>query len=224
MKMSMEEKLKIVTAIREKDAKKPVDPSIIAQYPVKEIKELFVKTREGEAHIYIHYPLQGEAPYPLYINMHGGGFIKGHFQVDELFCRKISNKVNCVVIDIDYKTAPEVMFPYALYECYDVVKWAHKNSEELGIDKNRIAVGGHSAGGALAAGINLIANESKEFPILCQILDYPPLDLHTDPAEKKTFANPVIPHEKARIYNAMYIKEEDRSNPLASPVFASTDS
>jgi acetyl esterase len=223
MELSMEEKLEIVKAIREKDAKKLVDPTIIDKYPVKETKEMFVKTRQGEAHIYIHYPRQGEAPYSLYVNIHGGGFIKGHFQVDELFCRKISNKVNCVVIDIDYKTAPEGMFPYALNECYDVIKWAYENSEELKIDKNRIAVGGHSAGGTLTAGICLMINKSKEFPIIYQILDYPPLDLYTDPELKKTFANPIIPHEKARIYNDMYIKEEDRTNILASPVLAATE-
>lgn len=223
MEISMEEKLKIANGIREKDAKKPVDSEVIAKYPVKEIKEMFVKTREGEAHIYIHYPLQGEAPYPLYVNIHGGGYIKGHFQVDELFCRKIVNKVGCVVVDIDYKLAPEFMFPYALNECYDVVKWAHDNSEELGIEKNRIAVGGHSAGGGLAAGIALMAKEKKDFSVICQILDYPPLDLCSDPATKKMSLDVPGRCEQVRIYNAMYVKEEDKNNPLASPVFASKE-
>lgn len=222
MKLSMEEKIKIITALREKDAKKPVDPEIIAMYPIKEIREMFVPTRTEDAHIYVHYPLGGNAPYPLYVNIHGGGFVKGHFQVDELFCRKIVNKVGCVVVDIDYKLAPEFMFPYALNECYDVIKWAYDHSEELGIDKNRIVIGGHSAGGNLAAGIALMANENKDFTLACQILDYPSLDILTDPANKN-FVDPVIPLEKARLYNDMYVNEEDKSNPLASPVFASTE-
>ncbi len=222
MELSMEEKLKIVTEIRIKDRKKPVEPNIMAQYPVKKTKEMFVKTRNGDSHIYIHYPLDTEGPIPLYVNIHGGGFIKGHFQVDELFCRKIVNKVHCVVIDVDYKIAPEFMFPYALNECYDVVKWAYENCKELGIDKNKIALGGHSAGGNLAAGITLMAEKSKDFSIAYQVLDYPPLDLFTDPAAKNDFVDTAISHEKARIYNALYIKEEDKNNPLASPVFAST--
>lgn len=222
MKLSMEERIKIIKDLREKDAKKPVDSEIIAKYPVKEIREMFVPTRAEDAHIYIHYPLGGKAPYPLYVNIHGGGFVKGHFQVDEFFCRKIVNKVGCVVIDIDYKLAPEFMFPYALNECYDVIKWAYDNSEELGIDKNRIVIGGHSAGGNLAAGIALMANEKKDFTIACQILDYPSMDLFTDPANKN-FVDPVIPLEKARMYNDMYVNEEDKRNPLASPVFASTE-
>lgn len=220
VELSLEEKLKIVNIIREKDARKSVDPSIIANYPVKIIKEMFVKTKSGETHIYIHYPLKGEKPYPLYVNMHGGGFIKGHFQADELFCRKVANTVNCAVIDIDYKIAPEFMFPYALNECYNIVKWAYDNYEELGIDKNKIAVGGHSAGANLAAGIALMANKSKDFLIVCQILDYPPLDLYSDPVSKEVACNTVIPPEKAKLYTDMYIKEEDRNNFLASPIFA----
>ncbi|MGB4587813.1 MAG: alpha/beta hydrolase [Clostridiaceae bacterium] len=222
MKLSIEEKIKIITNLRQKDAKKPVDPAIMAKYPIKEIREMFIPTRTEDAHIYVHYPLGGNAPYPVYVNIHGGGFVKGHFQVDELFCRKIANKVGCVVIDIDYKLAPEFMFPYALNECYDVIKWAYDHSEELSIDKNRIALGGHSAGGNLAAGIALMANESNDFKLACQILDYPSLDLLTDPANKN-FIDPVIPLEKARLYNDMYVNEEDKSNPLASPVFASTE-
>lgn len=223
MKISMEDKLKIVNQIRVKDRKKTVDPNIMAKYPIKETKEMFVKTRNDDAHIYVHYPLDNEEQYPLYVNIHGGGFIKGHFQVDELFCRKIVNMTHCVVIDIDYKIAPEFMFPYALNQCYDVVKWAYGNYKELGIDKNKIALGGHSAGGNLAAGITLMAAKSKDFPIAYQILDYPPLDLYTDPAAKKAFIDTTISHEKARIYNALYINKEDRNNPLASPVFASTE-
>ena len=222
MNLSREERIQLIKDLREKDAKKPVDPEILAKYPVKEIREMFVPTRTGDAHIFVHYPLGSDSPSPLYVNIHGGGFVKGHFQVDELFCRKMVNKVGCVVIDIDYKLAPEFMFPYALNECYDVIKWAYDHSEEVGIDKARIVIGGHSAGGNLAAGIALMANESKDFAIACQILDYPSLDLLTDPANKN-FEDTVIPLEKARLYNDMYVSEEDKGNPLASPVLASPE-
>ncbi|MBP2627144.1 MAG: hypothetical protein H6Q68_1855 [Firmicutes bacterium] len=223
MELSMKERLKIAYAIREKDTYNPIAPDVLEQYPVKEIKEIFVKTRVGDAKIYLFTPNDITAPYPLFINMHGGGFIKGRYGRDELFCRKIVNAVGCAVIDIDYKLAPEYMFPYALHECYDVVKWAYLNYEGLGIDKNRIAVGGHSAGGALAAGVVLMANESKEFSVVCQIMDYPPLDLFSDPATKKNIPGSAIPHEKAKIYTDMYIRIEDRTNPLASPVLASQE-
>lgn len=220
MLMSLDAKLKIVNAMRQKEAKKIVDLSIIAKYPVKAIKEMFVKTRSGHIHVYIHYPIREEKTCPLYVNMHGGGFVKGHFKQDELFCRKVSSAVNCAVMDIDYKTAPEYMFPYALYECYDAVKWAYENAEELGIDKNKIAVGGHSAGANIAIGITLMANEKSAFPIVCQVLDYPPTDLYSDPALKELACDTVVPAEKAEFYTDMYIKEEDRSKILASPVFA----
>lgn len=223
MAMSLEEKLKIVNVMRQKEAEKAVDHNIIARYPVKEIKEIFVNTRSGKAHIYINYPLEGEKPYPLYVNMHGGGFVKGHFSQDELFCRKVCNAVNSAVIDIDYKIAPEFMFPYALNECYDVIKWAYENHKELGIDKNKIAVGGHSAGANIAIGITLMANERSEFPIACQVLDYPPTDLYGDPALKELACDTVVPAKKAELYTDMYIKKEDRRNIFASPIFAKSE-
>jgi len=185
---------------------------------------MFVRTREGETHIYLYKPLNMEVSCPLIINIHGGGFIKGIFDKDEYFSRKTVNCVGCAVIDIDYKIAPESMFPVALNECYDVVKWAYDNSEELGIDKNRIAVYGHSAGATLTAGLTIMANRSKEFSVAFQVLDYPPMDLFTDAGEKRNppgISEALI--DKARLFNAMYIAPEESKNPLASPVFASID-
>lgn len=220
MELTMEEKLKIAKDLRNK-SKKNIDKCLLEQYPVKEIREMNIDIKEGKAHIYILYPLSGRSPYPLYINMHGGGFVKGHSQRDELFCRKVCSSVNCAVIDVDYKVAPEFMFPCALNECYSVVKWAYENYEEIGIDKNKISVGGHSAGANLAAGIALMANESCDFPLVCQVMDYPPVDLFSDPETKKNFKSETISPELARTYTDMYIKPGDRKNPLASPLYAS---
>jgi acetyl esterase len=183
---------------------------------------MWVKTRGGETHIYVHFPVIGEGPHPLYINIHGGGFVKGHKKRDTLLCRKIAHTLNCAVLDIDYKIAPEERFPYALHECYDIVKWAYNNPKLLNIDSKRIAVGGHSAGGTLTAGLAMMANKTKEFSIILQILDYPPLDLYTDPILKKS-SEQAIPVDRARAYNDLYIDESDRNNPLASPVYASVD-
>ena len=221
MELSTEEKIKIANDLRNKSAKKCIDQSLLEQYPVKEIKDMNVETKAGKTHIYIHYPVQGKFPYPLYVNMHGGGFVKGHSQWDELFCRKVCNNVNCAVIDVDYKIAPEFMFPCALNECYNVVKWVYENYNSLGIDKNKISIGGHSAGANIAAGIALMANASGDFPVLCQVLDYPPVDLYSDPETKNIIKNETITKELARTYTDMYINVSDRKNPLASPLYAS---
>lgn len=223
MSLSMTEKLKAANAIRERDVLAPIGSDVLLQYPVKEIQEMLIKTREGNTHIYFFTPLKTRFSDSLFINIHGGGFIKGRFEKDELFCRKLVNQVGCAVIDIDYKVAPEYMFPCALHECYDVVKWAVENAKSLGINKDKIAVGGHSAGGTLAAGVTMMAKQSQEFSIVCQILDYPPLDLFSDPSTKRTPPGDIIPYEKARLYNDMYVKPEDRKNPLASPMYASIE-
>ncbi|WP_102347749.1 alpha/beta hydrolase [Bacillus sp. Marseille-P3661] len=220
--LNLDEKLKIANKIRESDTVNRDLSSILEKFPVKESREMYVRTRNGETRVIIHYPLGGSTAYPVYVNIHGGGFIKGHQEQDTLFCRKIAYALDCVVVDIDYKVAPEKMFPYALYECYDIVKWVYDNPELLSIDRNRIVVGGHSAGGTLTAGLMLMAKESKEFDVKLQILDYPPLDLYTDPALKKN-TDITIPVEKARAYNDLYIDPADRKKPLASPVYASVE-
>lgn len=220
--ISKQEQLEIVNQLRAQDVDTNIDAEEFNKFPVKEIREMWVKTRNGDTHIFIHFPLGSEETHPLYINIHGGGFVKGHKKRDTLFCQKMAFSLNCVVIDIDYKIAPEERFPYALHECYDIVKWAYNNPKLLNIDPERIAVGGHSAGGTLTAGLAMMANKSKEFSIVLQILDYPPLDLYTDPQNKKILEK-AIPVDRARAYNDLYIDEEDRNNPLASPVYATAD-
>lgn len=133
--MTQQERLEIAKRLREADVDTNVAPELLEKYPVKESKELWVKTRVGKTHIFLHSPFSGQKPYPLFVNIHGGGFIKGHKVRDTLFCRKLAHALNCAVIDIDYVTAPEERFPYSLHECYDIVKWACENAEELGIDR-----------------------------------------------------------------------------------------
>ncbi len=185
--------------------------------------ERSIPTREGEARTIFIEPRKKKTKYPLFINMHGGGFVRGHEKRDTIFCSYVAETLGCKVIDIDYKLAPEYPFPVGLNECYDVVKWAFENAEELQVDPERIAVGGHSAGGNFAAAICLIANQSKHFTPCLQILDYPFLDAQTDPAEKVE-PHTVLPVERMRYFSSLYMdKMEDYSNPYFSLVCAEED-
>lgn len=217
--MLIDDKIEIINDIREKDKlKKSVSKQVLNKYPLGGKREEYIYTRYGKSHVYFYYPLNNKGIYPVFVNLHGGGFVKNHSDMDELFCRKIVNNVGCVVADIDYKTAPEYVFPYALYECYDDIKWIHQNSSKFNIYSDKIAVGGHSAGANISAGITLLANELKEFTLCCQVLDYPVLDLYTDPLAKKGEAK-ALSAEKEKFYTDMYIKSCDKKNPFASPVF-----
>ncbi|MDN4594742.1 alpha/beta hydrolase [Polycladomyces subterraneus] len=142
-------------------------------------------------------------------------------EMDDVWCRVIADRADCVVVNVDYRLAPEHKFPTAaLEEGYGVIKWMYDQPEQLGINRERVAVGGHSAGGNLAAAICLLTRERNEFPIALQILDYPPLDLATDHNEKTTHPQ-AIPPWLAAIFNDCYLTSPEQArNPLASPIYA----
>jgi acetyl esterase len=161
---------------------------------------------------------------PVFVNLHGGGFVLGYPEVDDPYCRLIANKAHCLVVSVDYALAPEYQFPKGIENVYGVVKWLHTHADELHIDSGRIAIGGHSAGGNIAAAICLLAKERQEFSLVYQILDYAPLDLATDPGQKGDMTTDEILiglQNLARKYNAWYLaKKEDAHHPLASPIYA----
>ncbi len=118
-------------------------------------------------------------------------------------------------------SSPEHPFPVPVHVAYEVVQWIFQHADTLRLDSSRIAIGGHSAGGNLATAVSLWnADQTDPVPLIAQILDYPPLDLATDPADKPFFEE-AIPAEQARQFNAMYIaRAEDAYHHLASPLYA----
>lgn len=113
---------------------------------------------------------------PVIINIHGGGFVSGGLNNDDNRIVRLMKYVKCKVISVDYRLAPEHVFPSALEDCYAVLKHVYENEEVYGIDKNRIAVIGTSAGGCLAAGLCLYARDHHGPIVTFQILNYPTLD------------------------------------------------
>jgi acetyl esterase len=191
------------------------------QIPKVDFGERFIPTSVGPSRVLVYRPLQtSSTSMPVYVNLHGGGFIMGNAEMDDVWCRIIADKANCMVVNVDYRLAPEHKFPIALQEIYDVIKYLYYNSQQLGIDPQRIAIGGQSAGGNLTAAICLLVRDKKEFPILTQILDYAPLDLASDPAQKPNLPK-AIPPFLARFFNMCYLHPgENTRNPLISPIFA----
>ena len=183
-------------------------------------KELYLETSAGRVRV-LAYGLERPEKLPLFVNMHGGGFVLGRAEMDDPHLMKVAIKANVKILNVDYSLAPEAPFPKALEECYAVVKYAKEHAEELGIDPERIAVGGHSAGGNLSAAICLKDVERKELGINCIILDYPPLDLYTDPSLKPRPKGSYLHPRLCRIFDASYcIEKEERKNPLVSPIYA----
>lgn len=111
--------------------------------------------------------------------MHGGGFVVGTPEVGNRIASEMAKDLGIVVVSVDYRVAPEDPFPAALDDCYAVLTWLHKHAADLGVDTQRIAVGGGSAGGGLAASLAQLAFDRNGPSICFQLLEYPMLDDRT---------------------------------------------
>ncbi|MCL2800288.1 MAG: alpha/beta hydrolase [Treponema sp.] len=184
-------------------------------------KELFLNTDEGKVRV-LAYNLENESKLPLFVNIHGGGFILGSPEMDDPYMMNVALNANVKIINVDYSLAPEAPFPKGVNECYAVVKYAQNNPQEFGINPQKIAVGGHSAGGNFSAAIGLKNAQTRELNIKGLILDYPPLDVYTDPFAKPNGKGMFA--KMGRLFNACYcFNREETKNPLISPVYASKE-
>ncbi|MEI8302469.1 MAG: alpha/beta hydrolase [Burkholderiales bacterium] len=113
---------------------------------------------------------------PGLVYFHGGGFVIGDLDTHDVLCRELSNASGCAVISVDYRMGPEARFPAAVDDCLAVTRWVSANAGSLGIDRNRLAVGGDSAGGNLAAVVAIGAREAGDTPLAFQLLIYPCTD------------------------------------------------
>jgi Esterase/lipase len=135
-----------------------------------------VKTAERETPIRLFYP-KNSKNCPALIYLHGGGLIIGNMDDQDPVCRKIAKNVCCLVISVDYGLAPEFKIPKSAEECYQIAKWVYENAKDLGIDQNRIAIMGESAGGTLAAVVSQFSRDRNEFSLIYQVLVYPVTDM-----------------------------------------------
>ncbi len=108
--------------------------------------------------------------------MHGGGFLIGNRWMDDARLVPWSSALDCVVVSVEYRLAPEHPYPAPLDDCYAGLAWVHGHADELGIDRGRIGVGGLSAGAGLAAALAILARDRRQLPVAFQYLDSPMLD------------------------------------------------
>jgi acetyl esterase/lipase len=121
---------------------------------------------------------------PGYLHIHGGGYIMGEPEMSDIMNILIAKKLGVVVCSVDYRLAPEHPIPAPLDDCYDALAWFHNNADSWNVDRSRIAIGGESAGGGLAAMLAIHARDKGEYPICHQHLTYPMLDNLTGTEEK----------------------------------------
>ena len=157
----------------------------------------------------------------LLVFFHGGGWVIGDLNSHDGVCRSLANKSGHAVLSVDYRLAPEHKFPAAFDDCVAAVKWAFEHSKALGIDNSRMAVGGDSAGGNLAAAVAL----AEVVPLKFQMLIYPAVDMRMESPSISENANaPILTKAVMAWFVAHYINgDADKSNISASPMLASDE-
>jgi acetyl esterase len=128
------------------------------------------------------YTPQGGGRLPVLVYFHGGGWVIGGLDTHDRTCRGLANAGSCVVVSVDYRLAPENAFPAAPDDCFCALQWVAANASEHGGDTDRIAVGGDSAGGNLAAVVAQMARDRNGPPVRYQLLIYPVTDSARDTA------------------------------------------
>jgi acetyl esterase/lipase len=129
--------------------------------------------------VVVYMPRHVPRPLPALLWIHGGGYVQGSPEADDKKVKTIVGEVGCAAISVDYRLAPESPFPAGVEDCYAALSWAHAQADALGIDRRRIAVGGSSAGGGLAAALALLARDRGQLPVAFQLLLVPMLDDRT---------------------------------------------
>ncbi len=117
-----------------------------------------------------------EAVLPVLVYFHGGGFVIGDLDTHDVLCRELANAAGCAVVAVDYRMAPEHPFPAAVDDCLAAAYWVRRNAASLALDASRLAVGGDSAGGNLAAVVSHLARDAGDLAITFQLLIYPATD------------------------------------------------
>ncbi|MGI9155943.1 MAG: alpha/beta hydrolase [Marmoricola sp.] len=158
--------------------------------PIGERRDLTVDGADGSlaARLYVPAALVATNPAsPLLMFIHGGGMMYGDLASHDAPCRFLSERAGVRVLAIDYRLAPEHQFPVAVHDCAAAYRWVVAHAEELGADPTRLAVGGDSAGGYLAATTAVTAAEER-LPLALQLLVYPVTDFTSESASRRLFA------------------------------------
>lgn len=192
-----------------------------APEPVGHVEDRLIPGLAGKQPVRIYTP-KGDGPFPLLVYFHGGGWVVGSLNTVDVSCRALTNLAECIVVSADYRLAPEHKFPAALDDCYAATRWSALHAASLNGSADRIAVGGESAGGNLAAAVALKATENGVPSLAYQLLLYPVVDFRFDtPSYRENAEGYFLTKEMMEWFWAQYLaRPEDGDDPLVSPLRA----
>ena len=142
--------------------------------PVAQVRELTADGPHGPIAMRLYRPApETSGALPVLVYFHGGGWVIGDLDTHDALCRALANGSGCAVVSVDYRMGPEHRFPAAVDDCLAATYWVRRNAEALNVNPDKLAVGGDSAGGNLAAVIALAARNAGDLPVAYQLLIYP---------------------------------------------------
>ncbi len=193
----------------------------IARPALARVQDLSIAVRDGQK-IAARLYAPSASPLPVLLYFHGGGFTIGSLDSHDVLCRQLSHLSCCAVLSVDYRLAPEHKFPTAANDAWDALQWLARQAHSLGLDGSRLAVGGDSAGGTLAAVCAVLARDAG-LPLALQLLIYPGCAARQDTPSHRRFAEGFV-LEEAQIswFFAQYVRspadrDDWRFAPLNTP-------
>ncbi len=195
----------------------PVDPLLA----VKRIEDRCIPGPDGEIPIRLYYPAGGP-PFAVLVYFHGGGWVIGDLNTHHGFCHALAKTSGCLVVSVDYRLAPEHRYPAAVEDAYAATVWVAENSDVIHSDPDRLAVGGDSAGGHLAAVVALMARDREGPRIDLQVLIYPITDYNFNtPSYTENKEGYLLTRDLMKWFWNHFIDDEGEANhPYVSPLRA----
>ena len=193
---------------------------------IGDVRELSAEGSFGSIPLRVYRPagVTDSRRLPALVFFHGGGWVIGDLETHDVLCRQITAEAGVSVISVDYRVAPEHKFPAAVDDAWAATRWVAAHAAELGIDAERIAVGGDSAGGNLAAVIALLARDAGAPHIRLQLLIYPVTDLASESQSYADLADGyMLTRDSMRWFKDQYLaKAEDAADWRVSPLRAAS--
>jgi acetyl esterase len=178
----------------------------------------------GELPVRAYRPQGATGALGALVYFHGGGFVLGSIESHDAICRQLAVDAGCAVFSVDYRLAPEHKFPAAVDDAFAATQWVREHAAKLGVDPARLAVGGDSAGGNLAAAVALLAKRHGGPALAFQLLLYPVADLRSidTPSYLENAKGYFLTRSGMVWFREHYLARlEDRHDPLASPLACS---
>jgi acetyl esterase/lipase len=174
----------------------------------------------GPISVRIYRPREATGALGCIFHIHGGGYVGGKLGEFEFLHRPLAAELNCTIVTVDYRLAPETAFPGNIEDCYAALAWTFASAGELQIDRKRIGVMGESAGGGLAAALALLARDRRKHSLAFQHLIYPMLDDRTCLREPNPHAGEFIWHSTNNHFGWKSLLGAEPGGPDISPYAA----